>query len=95
MSKEIRPDYYKSEDGQLEAFDVIYAFGLNFNRGNAFKYIIRAGKKEDEEKDIKKAITYLERELKDCSKKKIIKKEYLDGVEKILRGRVERFNKDE
>lgn len=39
---EIRPDYYKS--GGLEAFDVIDAFELDFNLGNAFKYIARAGK---------------------------------------------------
>lgn len=63
MSKEIRPDYYKSEDGKLEAFDVIDSFGLNFNLGNALKYIIRAGKKDDKEKDLRKAITYLEREI--------------------------------
>ena len=37
---EIRPDYYKS--GGLEAFDVIDAFDLDFNLGNAFKYIARA-----------------------------------------------------
>ena len=59
--KEIRPDYYKS--GGLEAFDVIDAFGLNFNLGNALKYIIRAGKKDDKEKDLRKAITYLKREI--------------------------------
>ncbi|MCW6678181.1 DUF3310 domain-containing protein [Anaerococcus sp. NML200574] len=41
---EIRPDYYKS--GGLEAFDVIDAFDLDFNLGNAFKYIARAGKKD-------------------------------------------------
>lgn len=32
--KEIRPDYYKSEG--MEAFDVIDAFDLGFNLGNAF-----------------------------------------------------------
>lgn len=41
--KEIRPDYYKSNG--LEAFYVIEAFEFNFNLGNAFKYIARAGKK--------------------------------------------------
>lgn len=59
--KEIRPDYYKS--GGLEAFDVIDAFDLNFNLGNAFKYIARAGKKGDKVRDLRKAVTYLNREI--------------------------------
>lgn len=59
---EIRPDYYKS--GGLEAFDVIDAFDLNFNLGNAFKYIARAGKKGDKVEDLRKAVTYLNREIK-------------------------------
>lgn len=59
--KEIRPDYYKS--GGLEAFDVIDAFDLNFNLGNAFKYIARAGKKGDKVEDLRKAVTYLNREI--------------------------------
>ena len=39
---------------------------LNFCRGNAVKYICRAGRKEgaDEAKDLQKAIWYLDRELK-------------------------------
>ena len=71
MSKEIRPDYYKSEDGQLEAFDVIDAFGLNFNRGNAFKYIARAGKKYNKVNDLRKAVTYLNREIEKAEKETI------------------------
>lgn len=58
---EIRPDYYKS--GGLEAFDVIDAFDLDFNLGNAFKYIARAGKKGDKVEDLRKAVTYLNREI--------------------------------
>lgn len=61
---EIRPDYYKANG--LEAFDVIGSFELNFNLGNAFKYIARAGKKqgEEKEKDLNKACFYLIREFK-------------------------------
>ena len=62
---EIRPDYYKAND--LEAFDVIDSSELNFNLGNAFKYIARAGKKDDKVEDLKKAITYLNREIEKCS----------------------------
>lgn len=61
---EIRPDYYKANG--LEAFDVIDSFELNFNLGNAFKYIARAGKKDDKVEDLKKAITYLNREIGKC-----------------------------
>ena len=58
---EIRPDYYKS--GGLEALDVIDAFDLGFNLGNAFKYIARAGKKDSKVEDLRKAVTYLNREI--------------------------------
>lgn len=58
---EIRPDYYKSEG--MEVFDVIDAFDLDFNLGNAFKYIARAGKKGDKAEDLRKAVTYLNREI--------------------------------
>lgn len=66
---EIRPDYYKS--GGLEAFDVIDAFDLDFNLGNAFKYIARAGKKGDKVEDLRKAVTYLNREIEKEGKKRI------------------------
>lgn len=67
--QEIRPDYYKS--GGLEAFDVIDAFELDFNLGNAFKYIARAGKKGDKIRDLRKAVTYLNREISKEDKKRI------------------------
>ncbi|WP_040397597.1 DUF3310 domain-containing protein [Anaerococcus senegalensis] len=62
--KEIRPGYYKSNG--IEAFDVIDAFNFNFNIGNAFKYIARAGKKGDKVEDLRKDITYLNREIGKC-----------------------------
>ena len=58
----INPDYYKSNG--LEAIDIIEAYGLDFNRGNAIKYILRAGKKSNKKaEDLKKAIWYLQREV--------------------------------
>ena len=62
--KEIRPDYYKSKG--VETIDVIEAFDLNFNLGNVIKYVLRAGKKEGEEKekDLNKALFYISREIK-------------------------------
>lgn len=61
--KEIRPDYYKAKG--VETIDVIEAFDLNFNLGNVIKYVLRAGKKqsEEKEKDLNKALFYLKREV--------------------------------
>lgn len=56
-----RPSYYNR--GGIECKDVIKAWQLNFNLGNALKYICRAGLKESKEADLKKAIKYLEFEL--------------------------------
>lgn len=55
------PDHYKSNG--MEAIDVIEGFGLGFNLGNATKYILRCGKKDDAIQELKKAIWYLEREI--------------------------------
>lgn len=57
-----RPEHYKSENG-LEVIEVIEAFELDFNLGNAIKYILRAGKKDDESQDLRKAVWYLRREI--------------------------------
>ena len=57
------PKHY--ENGlKHDLIDVIASYDLNFNRGNVLKYVCRAGKKEDEVKDLEKAIDYLQRELK-------------------------------
>lgn len=48
----------------VEPIDLIEAFGLNFNRGNVIKYVARAGRKDDELQDLRKALWYLEREIK-------------------------------
>jgi hypothetical protein len=55
------PDHYRGNG--IEVIDVIEGFGLGFNLGNAVKYILRAGKKEDECQDLRKALWYIEREL--------------------------------
>lgn len=56
------PSHYQGN--KFEVIDIIEDFQLGFNLGNAIKYILRAGKKDSWESDIKKAIWYLERELK-------------------------------
>ena len=58
------PSHYT--DGKIEVIDFIDDKGLNFERGNAIKYICRAGKKypDKEIEDLEKAIWYLNREIK-------------------------------
>lgn len=55
------PSHYQTESG-MEAIDVIEAFfRTNYYLASTFKYMARAGKKNDELEDIEKAIWYLER----------------------------------
>ena len=58
------PSHYT--DGKIEVIDFIEDKGLNFNKGNAVKYIARAGKKDPskEIEDLKKAQWYINREIK-------------------------------
>ena len=56
------PTHYNT--GTIEVITVIEDWKLNFNLGNAIKYIGRCEHKNNKIEDIKKAIWYLERELK-------------------------------
>ena len=56
-----RPSYYTR--GTIEVWDFIRDQELNYFLGNAIKYICRAGYKDCRIEDLKKAITYLEKEL--------------------------------
>ena len=66
----INPNHYKGNGG-LQAIDAIEIFELNFSRGNAVKYILRAGKKSEqgydaltkEIEDLEKAAWYIDREV--------------------------------
>lgn len=60
-----RPSHYITPSG-LESVDVLEAFELNFHRGTAVAYILRAGKKggtAEELKDLRKAYRWLGREI--------------------------------
>ena len=63
------PSHYT--DGKIEVIDFIEDKRLNFHRGNAVKYIARAGKKDPEKEveDLEKAKWYLEREIDRLKKK--------------------------
>jgi len=58
------PDHYLSASGH-EVIDVIEAWRLDFDLGNAIKYIARAGKKSPGKKseDLLKAIWYINRNI--------------------------------
>lgn len=62
-------DHYRAASG-FEAIDVIESWNLNFNLGNAVKYICRAGIKDESKslEDLEKARWYLEREIKRITK---------------------------
>ena len=63
MSDAIQPDHYKAHPSGVECIDIIEH--MNFNLGNAIKYVWRAGLKGDNpvEQDLKKAVFYIEREI--------------------------------
>ena len=56
------PTYYTS--GSIEVWDFIRDQDLNYHLGCAIKYICRAGYKDNKADDLKKAIHYLEDELR-------------------------------
>jgi hypothetical protein len=66
-SKVDHPSHYNS--GKIEVIDAIEDWDLNFSRGNAIKYIARAGLKDKgtEIEDLQKALWYIQREIKRLS----------------------------
>ena len=59
------PGHYMKESG-FEVIDVIDAWKLDFDLGNAVKYIGRAGKKNPESvvEDLEKAVWYINHKIK-------------------------------
>ena len=56
------PEHYTSHPSGVECLTITRH--MNFNLGNAFKYIWRAGLKGDAIEDLRKAVFYLEDEIK-------------------------------
>lgn len=56
------PKHYTNHPSGIECIDVVEHMG--FNLGNAIKYIWRADLKNDAIEDMKKAIWYINREIK-------------------------------
>ena len=63
VNYEVVPSHYDNKQG-YDVIDISKHYNLNFNRGNVVKYICRAGKKDNELQDLKKALDYLQREIK-------------------------------
>jgi hypothetical protein len=61
------PKHYNSHPSGIECIQVTEH--MNFNRGNAVKYIWRAGDKGKELEDLRKACWYLNREIAMLEKK--------------------------
>ena len=59
-----RPAHYMA-GRKYEPRKVIADWGLNFNLGNAVKYISRAGRKGNKIEDLQKAIQYIEFEIEE------------------------------
>lgn len=55
------PEHYVRHASGIEPIEITQH--MNFCRGNAVKYIWRAGSKGDEVEDLRKAIWYLEKEI--------------------------------
>lgn len=66
------PSHYGGKDNPYEAIKVIEAWKLGFNLGNTVKYISRWDKKgaspTSQVEDLKKALFYLDREIKNMEK---------------------------
>lgn len=60
MSNVNHPEHYNKG---IEAIDYIESWGMNFNIGNAIKYITRAPYKGKQKEDLEKALWYVSREL--------------------------------
>lgn len=63
------PSHYT--DGKIEVIEFIEDKQLSYHRGNAIKYICRAGKKDasKEIEDLQKAIWYINREIKNIKRR--------------------------
>jgi hypothetical protein len=76
MEDKINPNHYKGNGG-IMTIDLIESAELNFSRGNAVKYISRAGKKEESGYDA------LTKELEDLTKAKWYVQREIERIEKL------------
>jgi hypothetical protein len=68
--------HYENNKG-YDVIDFIKDYNLNFNRGNVIKYLARAGKKDNELQDLRKALDYLQREIEHYEK---LQTEWIESI---------------
>ena len=63
------PSHYT--DGKIEVIEFIEDKNLNYQKGNAIKYICRAGKKDPQKEieDLQKAVWYINREIRNLKRR--------------------------
>ena len=66
MTDPINPDYYQDTppNSGIRGECIDYAQKLDFCSGSAFKYVWRAGRKDDARQDLEKAVWYLRRAIR-------------------------------
>ena len=90
MSKQVistvnHPSHYNQCNPLYETIEVIEAWNLGFNIGNAVKYIARAPHKGKIIEDYEKAIWYIQREVERLSKRE---KNIISPLEKLQPNKV-------
>mgnify|MGYP003405045004 CR=1 len=63
------PSHYGGANNPYETIKVVEAWELDFHLGNVVKYISRAGKKDGELQELKKARWYLDRKIQKLENK--------------------------
>lgn len=82
MNKIDHPEHYNQ--GKTECIEIIEELGLNFNLGNALKYIWRCDSKGKKREDLQKAIWYLQREINSIKEMEEILVTDLEGEKTIM-----------
>jgi len=85
----INPDHYKNHPSKIECIQITEH--LNFCRGNAIKYLWRAGEKGDAIEDLRKARWYVEREIQ---RLEFIRKDKFRSEEILIGEGLEGMKKD-
>jgi hypothetical protein len=70
---------------QVDVIEFASMYDLSFNRGNIIKYVVRAGKKDDEVKDLEKALDYLQREIATVRARRDAETEKIKNQEVIIK----------
>lgn len=76
MTDPTNPDHYRKHPSGVECIQITEH--MNFCRGNAVKYIWRAGQKGDELEDLRKARWHIDREIARLEAKREVNTQRLD-----------------